>query len=399
MKKLASYAVQKTNSKGRLHEIEDAFDRNDFERDKSRIIHTQSFRRLQGKTQVFENSNGDDFRTRITHSIEVADVASSIARQLNLNESLAEIIALAHDLGHAPYGHLGQDVLEDLMKEHGGFEHNWQTLRIAIELESPYSGHKGLNLTYETLEGMLKHCSNERALEMIDSDNKFLNFLGKRFIQRQSPSLEAQIVDRADSVAYLHADMEDAINMLRITPDAIADMSPKFSQFWAKAQAEGIRLKLDENMTITRTIKAMMTSSIRDLVETSRENIERSGVKTLDDVRNADALIAFSPKEATEHKLLKKMSDKLIYNHNYVASQRARQQKSLESIFSIYESDPNLIKNFDSSQDKYRQIADAIASLTDRGVTRELNRLKDARSLSVESNNGMFTIRSRLVHR
>ena len=379
MSNLAPYAVQESNSKGRLHRIAEAFDRDPFERDRTRILHSSAFRRLQYKTQVFENSNGDNFRTRLTHSLEVAQVARSVAKALNLNEALAETLALAHDLGHAPYGHRGQDVLDDLMKTQGGFEHNFQTLRIGMELESPYPHHEGLNLTYETLEGMLKHCSDRRAREMTESDNPFLASLGQRFLDRKSPSLEAQVVDWSDAIAYLHADMEDAINMGILDAQDVSKMSPKFALFWAKAQTLNPMNEENDPSVIHQAIRDMMSASIKDLINTSKEAILQSGVQTLDDVRNSPELIQFSPSEKREHLTLKKMSRQLIYDHPQLTSQRNGQEEALKKLFAAYEQHPDAIQGFNPAdpRGKARQAADAIACLTDRGVERELNRISE----------------------
>jgi dGTPase len=377
MQTLAPYAVQESNSKGRLYPVADAFDRDPFERDRTRILHSSAFRRLQYKTQVFENSNGDNFRTRLTHSLEVAQVARSVAKALDLNEALAETLALAHDLGHAPFGHRGQDVLDELMKNHGGFEHNFQTLRIGMELESPYPNHEGLNLTYETLEGMLKHCSDRRAREMSESDNPFLASLGQRFLDRKSPSLESQVVDWSDAIAYLHADMEDAINMGILDAQEVAKLSPKFALFWAKAQALNPMNEENDPSVIHQAIRNMMSASIKDLINTSKEAILASGVQNVEDVRNHPELIQFSPSEKREHLTLKKVSRQLIYDHPTLTSQRNGQEDALKKLFAAYEQHPDAIQGFHPAdpRGKLRQAADAIASLTDRGVERELNRL------------------------
>ena len=374
--KLASYAVQEKNSKGRIYQTKDSHDRDPFERDKTRILHSSAFRRLQYKTQVFANHEGDNFRTRLTHSLEVAQIAKSIAKSLDLNEGLAETVALAHDLGHAPFGHTGQDVLNELMKKHNGFEHNFQTLRIGYELESPYILHDGLNLTYETLEGMLKHCSERRARAMTQSDCGFMNDMGQRFLDKKSPSLEAQVVDWADAIAYLHADMEDAINIGILDPKEVSKISPKFAKTWARCQIENCDLDPQDKRIVHQTIREMMSHSIQDLIEYAKTNIKESGIASLEDVRNQAPLVGFSPSEKREHLTLKKMSRDLIYEHPAVKDQRQGQIKMLQTLFAVYEQYPDRMEGFNPAdrRDKYRQITDAIASLTDRGVQRELEK-------------------------
>lgn len=376
---LAPYAVQDSNTKGRLYTAPDSHDRDQFQRDKTRILHSSAFRRLQYKTQVFTNDTGDNFRTRLTHSLEVAQVASSVAKALNLNDTLAETLALAHDLGHAPFGHTGQDTLDELMKAQGGFEHNMQTMRIGCELESPYVEHQGLNLMYETLEGMLKHCSDRRARELIQSNDDFLVDIGQRFLDKKSPTLESQIVDWSDAIAYLHADMEDAINMKILDPKDMGKHSPKFNKHWANAQVMHPQVDALDPRIIHQTIRSMMSASIQDLIEESKKTIELSGVKTLEDVRNSRELIGFSEREKREHLNLKKVSKQLIYDHPLVAQQRVGQAEKMEALFRAYEQHPELIPGFSAAdvRGKDRQNADCIAALTDRGVDRELDKVRE----------------------
>ena len=376
---LAPYAVQDSNTKGRQYPTSDSHDRDQFQRDKTRILHSSAFRRLQYKTQVFTNDTGDNFRTRLTHSLEVAQVASSVAKALNVNDTLAETLALAHDLGHAPFGHTGQDTLDELMKSQGGFEHNMQTMRIGSELESPYVEHQGLNLMYETLEGMLKHCSDRRARDLMQSGDSFLGDIGRRFLDKKSPTLESQIVDWSDAIAYLHADMEDAINMKILDPKDMGRHSPKFNKHWAKAQVMHPHVDEMDQRIIHQTIRSMMSASIQDLIEESKKNIELSGVKTLEDVRNARELIGFRDREKREHLNLKKVSKQLIYDHPLVAQQRLGQSEKMEALFRAYEQHPEIIPGFDASdaRGKDRQNADCIAALTDRGIDRELDRARE----------------------
>lgn len=375
---IAKYGVNELNTKGRLYKIENSPQRNPWERDRSRILHSAAFRRLQYKTQVFENGGGDNFRTRLTHSIEVSQIAKTISNALKINKDLSETLALAHDLGHAPFGHTGQDVLNHLMANHGGFEHNFNTLRIGIELESPYLEHKGLNLTYETLEGMLKHCSDKRAKQLISSGDEFLIMLGERFLKRQSPSLEAQVVDYADAIAYLHADMQDAINMGILKPEDMANNCEKFRDVWGAVSLENRSLSNKDERIINETIRRMMGSCVIDLIETSQIKIQNAKIKTLGDVRNSPELIQFSPEEKNNFIMLKKASRKLIYEHPEVAIPHIEQGEKIKHLFNSYEKNPSIMPNFLSNDEKsiYSQICDAITSLTDRGVDREIERIE-----------------------
>lgn len=377
--KLANYAVSINNTKGRKYEIEGTSGRNPWERDKARILHSSAFRRLQYKTQVFENNEGDNFRTRLTHSLEVAQIAVTISKALNLNESLAETLALAHDLGHAPFGHTGQDVLNELMEGHGGFEHNFNTLRIGYELESPYIEHKGLNLTYETLEGMLKHCSDKKAKELVASEDNFLVDIGKRFLLRKSPTLEAQVVDWADAIAYLHADMEDAINMSILEPKDMSRLSNKFEEYWNKTKTSNKSLPPKDHRIIHQTIREMMSDSITDLITTSATLIRNCKIKTLEDVRNQPELIQFSSHEKNEHLQLKRASRKLIYEHPEIILTHEIQAEKIKRIFQSLEINNDLIPclNKDKSENIYLDICDTIARLTDRGVDRFLETINN----------------------
>src|SRR5574340_488866 len=221
----ASYAAHSSQSQGRLHPEPSAAPRSEFQRDRDRIIHSTAFRRLEYKTQVFVNHEGDLFRTRLTHSIEVAQIARTIARLLGLNEDLVEAVALAHDLGHTPFGHAGQDALNACMREHGGFEHNLQSLRTVDLLEERYGAFDGLNLTYETREGILKHCAPMKAHELGD--------LGRRFIEGTQPSVEAQLCNLADEIGYNNHDVDDGLRSGLITLEQLDEVG-----IWARHLAE-----------------------------------------------------------------------------------------------------------------------------------------------------------------
>ena len=372
--KLATYAVRHDNTMGRRHSEKGAADRNEFQRDCSRIIHCSSFRRLQYKTQVFANHEGDLFRTRLTHSMEVAQISRSTARAMRLNEDLAETLALAHDLGHAPFGHLGQQILNDLMAEHGGFEHNLQALRLVDELEKPYLEYEGLNLLFETREGILKHCSVQ--------DAKGLGLVAQRFLPEseggspsyQSPSLEAQLTDLCDAIAYTHADLEDGIRQGIIELEKAEECVPGFGKRMAELRKQyGKMPKGSENRFVRVATGIMMKEALKDLVETSQAALLSKGVKTLEEVKSSPKLIAFSPEFRSKvHLPFKQFLRKELYQHPDVDRGRIQQKELLKQLFSAFEKNPSKwIPDFDAKDPRgaYRQIADYLSGMTDRYAT------------------------------
>ena len=301
---LAPYAVSEANSRGRHYAEPSAVARNEFQRDRDRIVHSTAFRRLEYKTQVFVNHEGDLFRTRLTHSIEVAQIARSVVRALNLNEDLAEAVALSHDLGHTPFGHAGQDALNACMRDHGGFEHNLQSLRTVDLLEERYGAFDGLNLTWETREGILKHCSQKNARELGD--------LGQRFIDRTQPSLEAQLTNLADEIAYNTHDVDDGLRSGLITLEQILEV-PIFARHAAKVREKfpdiaGRRL-------IHETIRGMINTLVLDLIDTTAANIEALQAHSIADIRAAKPLAAFSETTHAEHLELKRFLSENLYRH------------------------------------------------------------------------------------
>ena len=379
----ALYAVTEKNSRGREYEERDDSSRNDFQRDYTRIIHTEAFRRMQHKTQVFGAMTGDIFRTRLTHSIEVEQLARSVARSLGLNEDLAGVLAVSHDIGHAPFGHTGQDVLEELMKDHGGFEHNWQAVRIVTKLEGPYLEHPGLNLMFETREGLLKHCSKERA--------GILGDLAIRHIEGKSPPLEAQLVDWCDAISYVHADLEDAFFMGVISFQKMSE-APGFTAAHDRIKMAGVdgvkyemveggdacREEIVNNKKVVKSIlREMRRVAMEDLISSSRGRIARAKVKSLDDVRNASPLIGFSEQFLAEHKKLKRFSREFIYNHTSVRTARVRQESALRDLFATYLENPEEMSGvgMDCGEGVYRSVADHIAGMTDRYALSEHARL------------------------
>lgn len=380
---LASYAVKHATSRGRAVSEPSAADRNEFQRDCSRIIHSRAFRKLQYKTQVFANHEGDLFRTRLTHSMEVAQVARAVARELLLNEDLSETLALAHDLGHAPFGHVGQDVLNGLMHDHGGFEHNLQGLRIVDNLERPYVNYDGLNLLFETREGILKHCSAKNA--------ESLGSVGQRFLRGRpggddkyvSPSLEAQTVDLSDAIAYTHADIEDGINMGILTFDQVRKELPLFEAAWktVKASSPGILHKKSNESRIVRVVCGlMMKDAVADLVATTRQNVKNSGVASVDDVRASPPLAGMSPDAFANHLKTKGFLRKNLYSHSDVDRVRDQQREVLATLFSSYEKTPKLMKDSydpESPLGLHKQICDYIAGMTDRFAVAEFHWIRE----------------------
>lgn len=378
---LAPYAARHDNTRGRLVPESEATDRNEFQRDCSRVIHSTAFRQLQYKTQVFSNQEGDLFRTRATHSLEVAQVARSGARMLSLNQDLAETLALAHDIGHAPFGHNGQHILNDLMADHGGFEHNLQGLRIIDDLEKPYLGHTGLNMLFETREGVLKHCSAKNAA--------LLGEIGARFLPAKegakpyrSPTLEAQLTDISDAIAYTHADLEDGVMMKVLTVGAVAEGVPLFAEAVRELRdryPDAKKGAMDSSL-VRMASGMMMKKALGDLIQASRENIEQSGIQTLDDVRAAPKLIRFSPEFHSKfHIPFKQFLMKELYLHPDVERCRDQQGEMLKTIFQAYEQNPKWMASYnpkDKEKDLYRQIGDHIAAMTDRQALQEFNHVR-----------------------
>src|SRR3989338_7830627 len=263
MAELAPYAVSEANSRGRNMAEEAPCGRSEFQRDRDRIVHSAAFRRLEYKTQVFVNHEGDLFRTRLTHSLEVAQIGRTIARMLRLNEDLVEAVALAHDLGHTPFGHAGQDALNACMREHGGFEHNLQSLRVVDLLEERYAEFDGLNLTFEARGGILKHCSLTNAEKLGD--------VGERFVNKQQPTLEAQIANLADEIAYNNHDVDDGLRSGLITLEQLSEVAifaRHLNEVRTKYQA------LNGRRVVTETVRRIINTLILDLVDTTRTNIE-----------------------------------------------------------------------------------------------------------------------------
>lgn len=367
MTPLAPYAAHSDQSRGRLHSEPAATPRSEFQRDRDRIIHSAAFRRLEYKTQVFVNHEGDLFRTRLTHSLEVAQIARTIARLLSLNEDLVEAVALAHDLGHTPFGHAGQDALNACMREHGGFEHNLQSLRVVDLLEERYAEFDGLNLTFEAREGILKHCSLTNAEKLGD--------VGERFLDKQQPSLEAQITNLADEIAYNNHDVDDGLRSGLITLEQLSGV-----QIFARHLDE-VRARypaLNGRREVTETVRRIINTLVLDLVNTTRTNIERSGVASIDAVRAAPPLAAFSPALLDEHHELKRFLLHHLYRHYKVARMSSKAGRIVTDLYTAFIGDARLLPpeyQARESLEGARAVADYIAGMTDRYAMREHRRI------------------------
>lgn len=368
---LAPYASHPEQSRGRRHQEPPPVGRSAFQRDRDRIIHCSAFRRLEYKTQVFVNHEGDLFRTRLTHSLEVAQIARTLARNLQLHEDLTEAISLAHDLGHTPFGHAGQDELNDCMRdlapEAGGFEHNLQSLRIVDELEERYAAFNGLNLCFETREGILKHCSASHA--------RLLGDVGERFLKRMRPSLEAQLANLADEIAYNNHDIDDGLRSGLITMDQLQSVEIFASHY---EQAARRYPSADKRRLVSEIIRAMINTLVTDLTQTTQENIRKHGPQSADDVRALPMLVAFSPELRAQADDLKRFLMHNLYRHYRVMRMTGKARRIVRELFSAFLEDPRLLPDEYRRNDKVAQaraIADYIAGMTDRYAIREHKQL------------------------
>ncbi len=371
MTTLASYAANPAQSRGRKFQESDPQGRNQFQRDRDRIIHSSAFRRLEYKTQVFVNHEGDLFRTRLTHSLEVAQIGRAIARNLNLHEDLVEGIALAHDLGHTPFGHAGQDALNECMRDFGGFEHNLQSLRVVDVLEQRYAEFDGLNLTFELREGILKHCSLNNA--------KLLGDVGVRFINKAQPSLEAQLTNLADEIAYNNHDVDDGLRSGLITLEQLEQVT-LFADNLNRVRVQ--YPNLTGRRLIHETVRRMINALVVDLCEQSNTNIANAAPKTVDDVRHNAMLISFSSAMRDQQTELKRFLRTNLYQHYRVNRMTSKAQRIVRELFQIFMQDVKLMPdefqqraNLDSPTDQARAVADYIAGMTDRYAIREYQRL------------------------
>ena len=364
---LAPYAARSAQTRGRVHAESASSSRSEFQRDRDRVIHSTAFRRLEYKTQVFVNHEGDLFRTRLTHSLEVAQIARSIARNLRLNEDLVEAISLAHDLGHTPFGHAGQDALNACMKNHGGFEHNLQSLLVVDELEERYGGFNGLNLTFETREGILKHCSRVNAAA--------LGELGRRFLEGAQPSLEAQLANLADEIAYNNHDIDDGLRSGLLTLEQLDEVP-----MWGRHRAEVAAAfpGINGRRAINETVRRMINTLIVDLIETTSRNIAAANPRSIEAVRSAGPLIGFSAQIHEEAAALKRFLFRHLYRHYLVMRMSSKAQRIVSDLFGAFMSDSRLLPpqyQAPHGGDQSRLIANYIAGMTDRYAIREHRRI------------------------
>lgn len=371
MTELAAYACHPERTRGRRHAEPDPVGRNQYQRDRDRIVHSNAFRLLEYKTQVFINHEGDLFRTRLTHSIEVAQIARSLARNLGLQEDLVEAIALAHDLGHTPFGHAGQDELNacmrELVPEAGGFEHNLQSLRVVDQLEERYAQFNGLNLCFETREGILKHCSAREARELGD--------VGERFLNRTRPSLEAQITNLADEIAYNNHDIDDGLRSGLITLEQL-----QMLEIFATHHAQVVRRypRLEKRRLIAEIIRSMINTLVLDLTQTTLANIRTHHPQSADEVRAAPTLAAFSPSVRRQADALKHFLLENLYRHYRVMRMTSKARRIVRELFQAFMQEPRLLADDYRREDRVAQaraIADYIAGMTDRYAIREHEQL------------------------
>ena len=368
---LARYAQTSALSRGRRY-AEDHHDyRSLYQRDRDRIVHARAFRRLEYKTQVFVNHEGDHYRTRLTHSIEVSQIGRTVARALGLNEDLVESLALSHDLGHTPFGHLGEDVLAELMKDHGGFNHNRQTLRIVEHLEERYPDFPGLNLTWEVREGIAKHSGPVIAVEAPE----FSEFEPAR----QAP-LEAQLIDIVDEIAYNHHDIDDGLSSGLLETDALAEAVPLFGEPLRRARARWPQA--DPRRVRTVALRGLINVLVTDLIETTGSDLEATGVKTLEDVRDAGRLLAgLSPGVHAKNRELKTYLRTHLYQHHRIERMKDKARRVLQALCERYLENPRLLPDDARRRTEvdgvHRAIADYIAGMTDRYASEEYQRLFD----------------------
>ena len=374
---LAPWACDPRRSRGRRIPEPLAPPRNEHQRDRDRIVHSTAFRRLVYKTQVFVNHEGDLFRTRLTHSLEVAQLARSAARALNLNEDLVEAIALAHDLGHTPFGHAGQDALHECMREHGGFEHNLQSLRVVDALEVRYPAFDGLNLTFEAREGILKHCSRRNAERLTAAEPAGP---AQRFLDGTQPSLEAQLVNLADEMAYNAHDVDDGVRSGLITMAQLQEV-PLVARWRAGVLAEYPALATQPSRRLlSETLRRLLSAQVGDLVAATAAAVAAHAPTDVDALRRGPALACFSPAQRTANAELKRFLFSELYRHPQVAETTARARSAVVELFGAYLAAPQeMPDDYAGAADLPRSVADYIAGMTDRYALREHHRLTGRR--------------------
>jgi len=381
---LAPYASDPARTRGRRYRQAPAPTRSDYQRDRDRIVHSSAFRRLVYKTQVFLNHEGDLFRTRMTHSLEVAQLGRSVARSLKLNEDLVEAIALAHDLGHTPFGHAGQDTLNECMNAFGGFEHNLQSLRVVDHLEERYPEFDGLNLTFETREGILKHCSRSHAqtLELVEPDG-----VAKRFLTRTQPSLEAQLCNLADEIAYNAHDIDDGVRSGLITLEQLQDV-PLWDDFRRQTLADFAQLQdaSQGRRLLYESIRRMLSAQVYDVIAATQAALDEAAPCDADHARQLPPLVQFGPDMRARSKVLKAFLLQQLYRHPQVMQTTGQAKQVVRDLFCAYMALPQEMperyqrrvaqrSEADSAGGLARTVADYIAGMTDRFAAREHTRL------------------------
>ncbi len=368
---LAPWAQRSAASRGRRYpEVEHRY-RTVYQRDRDRILHSRAFRRLEYKTQVFVNHEGDHYRTRLTHSLEVSQIGRTVARALSLNEDLVESLALSHDLGHTPFGHLGEDVLHEMLREHGGFEHNRQTLRIVEHLEERYADFPGLNLSWEVREGIAKHSG---PID-VHAAPEFAEYLPELV-----PPLEAQLVDPVDEIAYNHHDVDDGIGSGLVDPDALAEAVPLFGDPLRAARRR--RPAADARQVVTEALRGVVDALATDLIETTALRVADAGVGSVEDVRSCGRpLVGLSQEVAVMNRVLKSYLREHLYHHHRIERMKDKARRVLVALYERYHANPRLLP--DDTRRRIlldgleRTIADYVAGMTDRYATEEYLRLFD----------------------
>ncbi|MCH7830816.1 MAG: deoxyguanosinetriphosphate triphosphohydrolase [Proteobacteria bacterium] len=360
---LAPYAADESRSRGRRYDELPSMYRGEYQRDRDRITHSTAFRRLVYKTQVFVNHEGDLYRTRLTHSLEVSQVGRTVAVALQLNEALTEAICLAHDLGHTPFGHAGQEILNACMQDYGGFEHNLQSLRVVDELEEKYADFVGLNLMFETREGILKHCSARNARQLGD--------VGRRFLERKQPSLEGQLSNIADAIAYNNHDVDDGLRAGLLSIEQLCTQ-PVFETPFSEVRA--LYPDLEDRRLIYETIRRMIGNVVGDLIEETRRRLKAAAPASIEDVREAGKpLVSMSDAMYDQHVSLKRFLHQHLYNHEKKLAMTRKVQAVIKDLFFAYMEDENRMppqfaaaaSNAEGAA-RARVVADYIAGMTDR---------------------------------
>ncbi|MDH5709827.1 MAG: deoxyguanosinetriphosphate triphosphohydrolase [Hylemonella sp.] len=385
---LAPFACDPARTRGRRRPEPSAPTRTEYQRDRDRIVHSTAFRRLVYKTQVFLNHEGDLFRTRLTHSLEVAQLARSIARTLCLNEDLVEAIALAHDLGHTPFGHAGQDALNDCMREYGGFEHNLQSLRVVDELEERYPEFDGLNLTFETREGILKHCGAEQAGRI---EAREPAGVGQRFLLKARPSLEAQLCNLADEIAYNAHDIDDGVRSGLITLDQLREV-PLFAAHLRGALTQHPALGDDAQLRrlLYEATRRMLSMQVYDVISATGAALKQAVPSNVEEVRQMEVLVGFSAEMKQDSMQLKRFLFQNLYRHARVVDITGRAKCVIHELFDLYRHSPEemqpgfaaKVRSAGQEAAALRVVADYIAGMTDRFALREHERLTGQRLLA-----------------